>query len=81
MNYLKKDNLQKAWQILKQIIHKQKMKEMNDTFRIEEKLSTNTVEIGEHFNKLSFNVGPTLSKNIPQQDCNASDFIERLDHT
>ena len=27
------------------------------------------------------NVGPTLSKNIPPQDSNASDFIVRLDHT
>ena len=26
-------------------------------------------------------VGPTLSKNIAPQDCNASDFIKRLDHT
>ena len=54
---------------------------MNDTFRIKDKLSTNAVEICEHFNELFINVGPTLSKNNPQQDCNASDFIERLDHT
>ena len=76
-----KDNLQKTWRILKQIINKQKINKMNDTFRIKDKLSTNAVEICEHFNEFFINVGPTLSKNIPPQDCNASDFIERLDHT
>ena len=74
------DNLQKTWRILKQIIHKQKINKMNDTFRIKDKLSTNVVEICEHFSELFINVGPTLSKTIPQQDCNATDFIERLDH-
>ena len=76
-----KDNLQKTWRILKQIINKQKINKMNDTFRIKDKLSTNAVEICEHFNEFFINVGPALSKNIPPQDCNASDFIERLDHT
>ena len=75
-----KDNLQKRWRILKQIIDKQKINKMNDTFRIKDKLSTNAVEICKHFNEFFINVGPTLSKNIPPQDCNASDFIERLDH-
>ena len=76
-----KDNLQKTWRILKQIINQQKINKMNDTFKIKYKLSTNAVEICEHFNEFFINVGPTLSKNIPPQDCNASDFIERLDHT
>ena len=77
-----KDNLQKTWRILKQIINKQKIHKMNDTFRIKDKLSTNALQICEHFNVLLTNVGPTLSKNIPPpQDCNASDFIERLGHT
>ena len=49
---------------------------MNDTFRIKDILSTNAVEICEHFNEFFINVGPTLSKNIPPQDCSASDFID-----
>ena len=73
-----KDNLQKTWQILKQVINKQQMNRRNNTFKIKNKLSTNAIEICEHFNEFFINVGPTLSKNIPLQDSGSSDFIERL---
>ena len=76
-----KDNLPKTWQILKQIINKQKMNRRNDTFKIKDTLSTNAIEICAHFNIFSINVGPTLSKNIPLQDSGASNFMERLEHT
>ena len=57
------------------------MNRRNDTFKIKDKLSTNAIEMCEHFNEFFINVGPTLSKNIPLQDSGASDFIERLEHT
>ena len=56
------------------------MNRRNDTFKIKDKLSTNAIEICGHFNEFCITVGPTLSKNIPQQDSGASDFIERLEH-
>ena len=62
-------------------MNNQQMNRRNDTFWIKDKLSTNAIEIYEHFNEFFINVGPTLSKNIPLQDFSASDFIERLEHT
>ena len=47
-----KDNLQTTWQILKQVINKQQMNRRNDTFKIKDKLSTNAIQICEHFNEL-----------------------------
>ena len=74
-----KDNLQKTWQILKQIINKQQMNRRNDTFfKIKDKLSTTAIESCEHFNDFFINVGPTPSKNIPLLDSGASAFIESL---
>ena len=75
------DNIQKTWQILKQVINKQQMNRRNGTFKIKDKLSTNAIEICEHFNEFFINVGPTLSKNISLQDSGAYDLIERLEHT
>ena len=57
------------------------MNRRDDTFKTKDKLSTNAIEICEHFNEFFINVGPTLSKNIPLQDSGASDLIERLEHT
>ena len=50
-------------------------------FKIKDKLSTNAIEMCEHFNEFFINVWPTLSENIPLQDSGASDFIEKLEHT
>ena len=63
------------------MINKQQTNRRNDIFKIEDKFSTNAIEMCEHFDKLFLNVLPTLTRNIPLQDSDASDFIERLEHT
>ena len=68
----------KISQILKQIIHKQQTNRRNGTLKIKDKLSVNAIEIFEYFIEFFINVGPSLSKNIPLQESDASDFIERL---
>ena len=67
--------------IYKNVANNQQMNRRNDTFKIKDRLSTNAIEICEHFHEFLINVGPTLSKNIPLQDFSASDLIERLEHT
>ena len=60
MSYLKSIRIIYKNMADSQTDNKQKINEMNDIFRIKDKLSTYAIDLCEHFNEFFINVGPTL---------------------
>jgi len=61
-------NLCKTWNILKEVINKNKMNIQTSRFCIKNKIVTNEETIAEAFNDFYVNIGRNLSKTIPNVD-------------
>ena len=73
---LKKNNLKKTWEILRQAIHKQnKRPTIPDTFIINRKSNSNINEIAEEFNNFFVNIGEQTAKNLPHPTNSFSDYL------
>ena len=71
-----KSNLRKTWNILKEVINKSSHCNIPDTFVINNKLVSNKIDIANSFNKYVVNIGPSLSKNIPNTSKNPQSFMK-----
>ena len=62
-----KNNLNKSWKIINNIIGRQKQKSNKDSkFNHNNKTISGDSEIAQHFNDFFINIGPTLASKIPQ---------------
>ena len=74
VNY--KDNLKKSWSIIKVIINKNKRRESQTKFVLNDgTITENKQVICDRFNDFFVNIGPTLAKAIPQVKNNPLSFM------
>ena len=71
-----KDNIKKTWQIMKNIINKNKTKKIQNKFKITDgtMISDGTL-ISNTFNEFFVNVGPNLAKKISNQNISPLQFV------
>ena len=67
---LNKSNLRKSWQIIKDVINRNRNKATCNEFNINNKCVTDNAEIADSFNKFFVNVGPNLAKSISNVNVN-----------
>ena len=72
-----KDNMKKTWQILKEIINKNKKTSISSRFMVNNQIIINKQDIADGFNSFYVNVGPTLAKKIPKVNKSPSSFIKK----
>ena len=72
---IKKINLIKSWQIIKNIINKNKGIQLPTNFKINNQLVNDKNYIAESFNKFYVNIGSTLAQDIPACRGNPLDYI------
>ena len=66
-----KSNMKKTWGILKEIINKNKVRKIQEQFKLSDgSVTSNKLIISEKFNEFFINIGPTLAKKIPHQSRN-----------
>ena len=70
-----KNNLIKSWQIIKNIINKNKGIQLPTNFKINNQLVNDKNYIAESFNKFYVNIGSTLAQDIPACRGNPLDYI------
>ena len=61
-----KNNLNKTWKTIKEIINKHKNVKISNTFSINNKQVTDPKVIAENFNNFFVNIGPNLANKIPK---------------
>ena len=71
-----KSNLKKTWQIMKNVVNKNKVKNVNSKFRLNDgSLTENKSMISNKFNEFFVNVGPNLAKKIPETGINPLHYM------
>ena len=61
-----KDNMKKSWEIIKDIINKNKNPVHRTKFKLSNgSVTTDKMSVSEHFNDFFINIGPNLAKSIP----------------
>ena len=71
-----KSNMKKTWGILKEIINKNKVRKIQEQFKLSDgSVTSNKLIISEKFNEFFINIGPTLAKKIPHQSRNHSFYL------
>ena len=72
-----KQNSKKLWSIIKHVINKNKRIKFQDKFKLNDGSYTTDMKIiCEKFNDFFINVGPSLSKKIPMQNCSPDQYIK-----
>jgi len=74
-----KNNLRKSWELIKDIIGKNKSAGMTYRLEINGREVNDPVEIAEAFNDYFVNVGPTLANNIPPTNINPLHSVQTSD--
>ena len=71
-----KDNIKKTWQIMKNIVNRNKTRKVHNKFKMGDGsiISVGTL-ISNKFNGFFTNIGPNLAKKIPRQDISHLDFL------
>ena len=70
------DNMKKTWQIMKDIVNKNKTKQLQTKFKLSNgNYTTDGSVISNKFNDFFINVGPTLAAKIPDQKFTPIDFM------
>ena len=75
MTEYKKD-LNKSWNVLKEVINRKKQGILHSEFLISDKIVTDKTEITEGFNDFFTNVGPNLAQGIPAVNKTPRDFMK-----
>ena len=71
-----KSNIKKTWQIMKNIVNKNKIKKIHSKFKLPDGSDTeNKSLISKKFNDFFINIGPNLSKNIPDLGINSLKYM------
>ena len=65
---LNKNNIRKSWQVIKEIINKNRVKKEQSAFLVNNRLTEDKNMIANGFNKFFVEIGPTLEKNCPPSD-------------
>ena len=74
-------NLKKSWQIIKQVINKNKSTLTQTQFKSGDNLITDPFTIANKFNSFFSNIGPQLAQKLPPSEVNPSQFIpDSFDH-
>ena len=63
-----KNNIRKSWQVIKEIINKNRVRKEQSAFLINNRLTEDKTKIADGFNKFFVEIGPTLEKNCPASD-------------
>ena len=71
-----KNNLKKSWRILKDVINKKKVSSSCSKFTVNGENTTDKMKITNGFNKYFVNIGPTLAKDIPQDNKSSTTYME-----
>ena len=71
-----KHNLKKAWKLIKNIIGKNTKKDVQHSFNIDGKLTSEKKVIANKFNQYFVNIGPTLERNIPASEVDYMSFLK-----
>ena len=72
-----KDNIKKTWQIMKNIINKNKSKKVQEKVKLnDESMISDKSVISNKFNEFFVNIGPNLAKKIPIQNVSPLQFMD-----
>ena len=71
-----KNNLRKSWEIIKDVINKNKKIDLPDMFNIDDDMVTDKLEIALNFNNFFVNIGKTLSSDIPTNSGDPLSYIK-----
>ena len=65
----KKHNIKKTWQIMKNVMNKNRVKQIQAKFKLSDgSITSDKYLISEQFNDFFVNIGPKLAKKIPSQN-------------
>ena len=78
-----KDNMKKTWAIMKSIVNRNKNKQIQNKFKLNDgTITSNKLVICEKINYFFIGIGPSLAKKIPKQSKLPEAFLkERNVHT
>ena len=65
---MNKNNIRKSWQVIKEIINKNKTSNQQTAFKVNDRLTEDKDKIANGFNKFFVEIGPTLEKNCPTSE-------------
>ena len=72
-----KTNSKKMWNVIKNVINRNKKTKLQSKFKLSDGTVTTDLKlVTEKFNDFFVNVGPTLARKIPEQDCNPEYFMQ-----
>ena len=74
-NFTNRGNLQKTWQILKDIIGKKTVSLCHREFLVDGKIIQDKKLIADKFNDYFTNIGPVLAKGIPEVTEKPEDYL------
>jgi hypothetical protein len=80
-NYLKqildinKTNMRKTWHILNKVIGKSNKKSLPSRFKINDRITSDRLEIANHFNNYFSNIGKSLAHKIPKQSMSPCEYL------
>ena len=69
------NNLKKTWTIIKDVLNKNKLSKINDTFRYNNQTTTDKDIIANKFNEYFVNIGSNLAASIPQNGPNYKTYL------
>ena len=62
---MNKNNIRKSWQVIKEIINKNRTSKQQTAFKVNDRLTEDKQKIANGFNKFFVEIGPTLEKKCP----------------
>ena len=65
---MNKNNIRKSWQVIKEIINKNRVRKEQSAFLVNNRLTEDKTQIADGFNKCFVEIGPTLEKKCPTCD-------------
>ena len=71
-----RNNLKQSWRTLKDVINKKKVSSPCSKFTVTLETTTDKMKITNGFNKYFVNIGPTLARDIPQDDKSSTTYME-----
>ena len=72
------DNIKKTWQIIKNIVNKNKASQLQTKFKLNDgSFTTDGCVISNKFNDFFVNIGPNLAAKIPEQNLSPLDFMDQ----
>ena len=72
------DNIKKTWQIIKNIVNKNKASQLQTKFKLNDgSFTTDGYVISNKFNDFFVNIGPNLAAKIPEQNLSPLDFMDQ----